>query len=339
MKKNRKIFRKKKYVALVLMILAVLLVGCGDSKKSAEEAEMIKLYNKSIEGEWLYADGEGVINFDGVKEYSYIKQEKTIKGSYQYDGKLLKLYEKEKLLLSGEKNSDGLLEFVGMDGYFYQGASEDDANPSDFELSYFEKNNLNCNFEMGSAATYLKNGSSYYKEDGSSFSLAPVDWEIGITRDQNTGDGFRELEFTAICYFPEMYNPNLSGASKYGCSFSMCDYYTGFELPSSVNFGNAKRGENFYHYEFEANHEPVQVDYSYSTEWENDIGEYSHTLTVKFWVRIPVNYDGLVFCALPRAESYEETVRRGIEAEGIIEFRPILKTNLDFVNALRCRIY
>lgn len=340
MKENRQYFKRKKYVTIMLMLLAILLVGCGDTKKSAEDAEMIKLYNKSIEGEWLYADGQRIMNFDGIKAYSYKNQEKTIRGTYSYDGKLLKLYEKGKLILSGEKNSDGVFEFVGMDGYFYQNISEEDAAGSaNYELAYFEKNNLSCNFEMGSGATYLENGSSYYKNDGSSFSMAPVDWEIYKSSDQNTGDGYREVGFTAICYFPEIYNPNLSGASKYGCSFSMCDYYTGFELPSSVNFGNTSLGENFYHYEFEVNSEPIQLDYNYSTEWKNDIGDYSHTLIVSFWVRMPVDYDGLVFCALPRAESYEETVRRGIEAEGIIEFRPILKTNMDFVNALRCRIY
>ena len=316
-----------------------MLAGCGDNgKKAVDESANMKKNNKLIEGAWVHVEGEMMITFDGIKSFILETQNGTITGSYKYDGKIIKLYDEGKLIYTGTKDRDELITFDQMDGYFYRNDSEDESDAPQSLVPYFEENNLFCNYEFGMGAQPLDKSSAYYKEDGTSYILARADWEVFKTSDVDTQDGYREIEFTVLCYFPAEYSPNLEGKFKYSTTSGLCDYYTGLELPAGNTAGSAEPGQNYHYYTFDVFGEAVDVEYDYDVTWRDNEGDYLHVMEKNYVVRFPNTYDGLVFCACPQWNTFEESRQSHIRQENLMTMELMIEGCPELQNALRCRI-
>ena len=91
----------------------------------------------------------------------------------------------------------------------------------------------------------------------------------------------------------------------------MFDYYTGLWLADAQVYGDTTHGDNTYYYSIEYNGTPYDVLYSYSTDWMQQVGDYSAILMVNYQVVIPNGYDGLIFAGVPTAVDGEARDERG----------------------------
>ena len=162
---------------------------------------------------------------------------------------------------------------------------------------------------------------------------------MSMISDNIVNDQYREVTFRASCYFPYSSNPGLSGQHTVGCTSELFDYYTGEWLPMTSVTGDSSAEENTYSYTLNINGEDVRLDYMKSIYWEDNVGDCSSIVHITITVRMPADYDGLVFCASPGPYTYEELTAHLHEGEGyVIGMTLEERTGIDEDNALFCRI-
>lgn len=344
MREKRRAGKDKRYLAILLTLLITLLMALGlsacsnEDKKQAAPSKKTDNNNNLIGGLWLHGEGKIALTFDGIISFMLETENATITGTYSYDGKVIKLYDKDELIYTGSKDRDELITFDNMDGYFYREELNSESDTEELLVPYFEENNLFCNYELGMGAQAVDKGSVYYKEDGSAYILARSDWEVFKTSDTIAQDGYREIEFTAICYFPAEYNPNLAGKYKYSTTSALCDYYTGLELPAGNTAGSTGPGQNYHNYSFDVFGETVNVEYDYVVSWRDNEGNYLHVMEKNYTVRFPASYDGLVFCACPQQNTFEESTAAYRRQKTLTTMEPMIDGCPQLSEALRCRI-
>ena len=104
--------------------------------------------------------------------------------------------------------------------------------------------------------------------------------------------------------------------------------------------GDASEDENTWSYALNIDGEEVRLDYMMSVYWENDVGDCARIAHHTYTVRMPADYDGIVFCASPSPYNFEEFQTFQHEREGYVTGVTLEKcTGIDEDNALFCRIW
>ena len=202
-------------------------------------------------------------------------------------------------------------------------------------VAYFEEGGYSFELEMDEGRYGLDDALRYFYLDGSHYTTAYGEWALSMISDNIVNDQYREVTFRASCYFPYSSNPGLSGQHTVGCTSELFDYYTGEWLPMTSVTGDSSAEENTYSYTLNINGEDVRLDYMKSIYWEDNVGDCSSIVHITITVRMPADYDGLVFCASPSPLTAHLHEGEGYVIGMTLEER----TGIDEDNALFCRIY
>lgn len=334
---------------LSFAMLLTLLAGCG-GKESEEDGrgDVISEEQGSDPGDTLDEPEVNFEDFFGCWEYwdydiwlyvygngtyeMYNENGDCTAGSYTPEGTEIVLDSGERFALDGE---GGLID---EDGDTLFPTELPDFTP----VAYFEEGGYSFDLEMDEGRFPLENAVRYYYEDGSYYTTAYGEWAVRTLSDDIVNDQYREIAFQASCYFPYSSDPELTGSFKYGCTSDLFDYYTGEWLPMSIISGKTGETseENIYSYTLNINGEDVRLDYTKTLSAERDVGDCSRIIHLTITVRMPVDYDGLVFCASPSPYTFEEMTANTHEGEGYVTGVTLEeRTGIDEDNALFCRIW
>lgn len=175
--------------------------------------------------------------------------------------------------------------------------------------AYFPRNGLEINAAMDQGTYLLENGVSSYQNEGDGYSTRDCCWEI-VKNSDDTHDGIREIQFDAICYIPEGNNSYSDDQANVVTSGALYDFYTGMWFTDSTAYDNTTHGENHYIHTIEWNGESEIVEFSYSTDWQSHVGDWSKVMTQSYIVYLPEDYDGLIFAAEQEPDNYWDCAMR-----------------------------
>lgn len=325
---------------LCACLLVSLLSGCGsndsdndgrgDIVEDQTPATVETVNAEDFYGCWKYTDLEDWVYIYGDGTYEWFEEDGSSEvGTYQMDGGELVMDDGLRYTLDGE---GGLID---EDGDTLYPTELPDFTP----VAYFEEGGYSFELEMDGGRYGLDDALRYFYLDGSHYTTAYGEWALSTISDNIVNDQYREVTFRASCYFPYSSNPGLSGQHTVGCTSELFDYYTGEWLSMTSVTGDSSAEENTYSYTLNINGEDVRLDYMKSIYWEDNVGDCSSIVHITITVRMPADYDGLVFCASPSPYTYEELTAHLHEGEGyVIGMTLEERTGIDEDNALFCRI-
>lgn len=331
---------------LSFAMLLTLLAGCG-GKESEEDSrrDVISEEQGSDPGDTLDEPEVNFEDFFGCWEYwdydiwLYVYGDGTYEmynengdctaGSYTPEGTEIVLDSGERFALDGE---GGLID---EDGDTLFPTELPDFTP----VAYFEDGGYSFDLAMDEGRFPLENATRYYYKDGSYYKTTYGEWALSMISDNVVNDQYREVTFRASCYFPEEYDPELSESHVFGCTSDLFDYYTGEWLPMNIT-GESSAEENTCSYTLNIDGEDVRLDYMKALSSEKDVGDCSRIIHLTFTVRMPADYDGLVFCASPSPYTFEEMTENTLQGEGYVAGVTLEeRIGIDEDNALFCRIW
>lgn len=222
--------------------------------------------------------------------------------------------------VDGDGNSDIVLDFSFddgsesrlvwvWDGTYVFSADKSNATSISEDEPFFVKSGLDtfCRVEGG---TYLlENGMCTYSGLGDGFNNDDCYWEVTKTGDYKH-DGIREIEFIAYCYIPESSIPVYDEQFITVVSGELYDYYSGMWLTAATAYSDTERGENHYIHKVQWNGETYEIEFFYSTEWSNAVGDWGSVLKKSYVAYMPEDYDGLIFAAQAECDNYKDTATR-----------------------------
>ncbi len=175
------------------------------------------------------------------------------------------------------------------------------------DAAHFEEMGYEVNYRFGESGTYMPKGAYSYTNDEFYYDAFPATVSIDLISYNDTGDGYAEVEFEKTTWFDRDDYPDFMFENKFiiATTQNLYDYYTGYHLPDSAIFGNSDRGDNYYYYEYESQGRTICVDYNYSADWER-LEDTSYVFRMEFFVRMPIDYDGIVFAHLEAAPTIDE---------------------------------
>ena len=174
---------------------------------------------------------------------------------------------------------------------------------------YFSQNGLAINAAVEMGTFLLENGVCSYSGLGDGYNTDDCYWEITKHGDY-THDGIRELHFDAICYIPESSIPYFDQQYTTVTSSELYDFYTGMWLTTATAYGNSQRGENYYLHTVSWQGNSYLIEFTYSTDWQYNVGDWAQVLTKSYSVYLPEDYDGLVFAAEAQPDNYKDSAKR-----------------------------
>ena len=174
---------------------------------------------------------------------------------------------------------------------------------------YFTRNGLEINAAVEKGTFLLTNGVCSYSNLGDGYNTDDCYWEITKKGDY-IHDGIRELHFDAICYIPESSIPYFAQEYITVTNSELYDFYTGMWLTTSTAYGNSQRGDNYYLHTVSWQGNSYLIEFTYSTNWQYNVGDWAQVLTKSYSVYLPEDYDGLVFAAEAQPSSYKDTAKR-----------------------------
>ena len=133
-------------------------------------------------------------------------------------------------------------------------------------------------------------------------------WEVTKKAD-DIHDGIRDLHFDAICYIPESAISTAANGTVV-VSSELYDAYTGMWLTAGSTFNNSSRGDNYYLHTVSWRGNSYLIEFTYSTDWNFQVGDWGAVLTKSYSVYMPADYDGLVFAAQAEPDTYQESARK-----------------------------
>ena len=325
---------------LYACLLVSLLSGCGsndsdndgrgDIVEDQTPATVETVNAEDFYGCWKYTDLEDWVYIYGDGTYEWFEEDGSSEvGTYQMDGGELVM-------------DDGLRYTLDGDGRLID-EPRDTLSPTEprrfTPVAYFEERGYSFDLEMDIGRLPLENAVRYYYTDGSYYTTTYGEWALSMISDDVVNDQYREVTFRASCYFTNSSAPAQSNQYYAGCSPEIFDYYTGEWLPISNTLGDASEDENTCSYALNIDGEEVRLDYMMSVYWEKDVGDCARIAHHTYTVRMPADYDGLVFCASPSPYNFEEFQTFQHEREGYVTGVTLEKcTGIDEDNALFCRI-
>ena len=174
---------------------------------------------------------------------------------------------------------------------------------------YFSRNGLAINAAVEMGTFLLENGVCSYSGLGDGYNTDNCYWEITKHGDY-THDGIRELHFDAICYIPESSIPYFDQQYTTVTSSELYDFYTGMWLTTATAYGNSQRGDNYYLHTVSWQGNSYLIEFTYSTDWQYNVGDWAQVLTKSYSVYLPEDYDGLVFAAEAQPDNYKDSAKR-----------------------------
>ena len=174
---------------------------------------------------------------------------------------------------------------------------------------YFFQNGLAINAAVEMGTFLLENGVCSYSGLGDGYNTNDCYWEITKHGDY-THDGIRELHFDAICYIPESSIPYFDQQYTTVTSSELYDFYTGMWLTTATAYGNSQRGDNYYLHTVSWQGNSYLIEFTYSTDWQYNVGDWAQVLTKSYSVYLPEDYDGLVFAAEAQPDNYKDSAKR-----------------------------
>ena len=174
---------------------------------------------------------------------------------------------------------------------------------------YFSQNGLAINAAVEMGTFLLENGVCSYSGLGDGYNTDDCYWEITKHGDY-THDGIRELHFDAICYIPESSIPYFDQQYTTVTSSELYDFYTGMWLTTATAYGNSQRGDNYYLHTVSWQGNSYLIEFTYSTDWQYNVGDWAQVLTKSYSVYLPEDYDGLVFAAEAQPNNYKDSAKR-----------------------------
>lgn len=324
---------------LCACLLVSLLNGCGSNDSDNDgrgnivedqtPATVETVNAEDFYGCWKYTDLEDWVYIYGDGTYEWFKEDGSSEvGTYQMDGGELVMDDGLRYTLDGE---GGLIDEDGDTLYPTE-------LPEFTPVAYFEERGYSFDLEMDEGRFPLEDATRYYYKDGSYYETTYGEWALSMISDNVVNDQYREVTFRASCYFPEEYDPELGGGSVFGCTSDLFDYYTGEWLPMNIT-GESSAEENTYSYTLNIDGEDVRLDYMKALSSEKDVGDCSRIIHLTFTVRMPADYDGLVFCASPSPYTFEEMTENTLQGEGYVTGVTLEeRIGIDEDNALFCRI-
>ena len=174
---------------------------------------------------------------------------------------------------------------------------------------YFSQNGLAINAAVEMGTFLLENGVCSYSGLGDGYNTDDCYWEITKHGDY-THDGIRELHFDAICYIPESSIPYFDQQYTTVTSSELYDFYTGMWLTTATAYGNSQRGDNYYLHTVSWQGNSYLIEFTYSTDWQYNAGDWAQVLTKSYSVYLPEDYDGLVFAAEAQPDNYKDSAKR-----------------------------
>ena len=177
------------------------------------------------------------------------------------------------------------------------------------QAPYFTRNGLEINAAAEMGTFLLEDGVCSYSGLGDGYSTGDCYWEITKNGDY-THDGNRELHFDAICYIPESSIPYFDQQYITVTGSELYDFYTGMWLTTSTAYGNSQRGDNYYLHTVSWQGNSYLIEFTYSTNWQYNVGDWAQVLTKSYSVYLPEDYDGLIFAAETQPDNYRDTAKR-----------------------------
>ena len=174
---------------------------------------------------------------------------------------------------------------------------------------YFTRNGLEINAAVEKGTFLLTDGVCSYSGLGDGYNTGDCYWEITKNGDY-THDGIRELHFDAICYIPEDSIPYFSEKYITNTDSELYDFYTGMWLTTATAYGNSQRGDNYYLHTVSWQGNSYLIEFTYSTDWQYNVGDWAQVLTKSYSVYLPEEYDGLVFAAQAQPDNYRDSAKR-----------------------------
>ena len=175
-------------------------------------------------------------------------------------------------------------------------------------VPYFTRNGLEMNAEVELGTFLLANGASSYSGEGNGYRRSDCYWEVTKKAD-DIHDGIRDLHFDAICYIPESAISTAANGTVV-VSSELYDAYTGMWLTAGSTFNNSSRGDNYYLHPVSWRGNSYLIEFTYSTDWDFQVGDWGAVLTKSYSVYMPADYDGLVFAAQAEPDTYQESARK-----------------------------
>ena len=174
---------------------------------------------------------------------------------------------------------------------------------------YFTRNGLGLNAGVEMGTFLLENGVCSYSGLGDGYSTGDCYWEITKSGDY-THDGIRELHFDAICYIPGSSIPYFDQQYMTVAGSELYDFYTGMWLTTASSYNNSSRGDNYYLHTVSWQGNSYLIEFTYSTDWQYNVGDWAQVLTKSYSVYLPEEYDGLVFAAQAQPDNYRDSAKR-----------------------------
>ena len=81
-------------------------------------------------------------------------------------------------------------------------------------------------------------------------------------------------------------------------------------LTTATAYGNSQRGENYYLHTVSWQGNSYLIEFTYSTDWQYNVGDWAQVLTKSYSVYLPEDYDGLVFAAEAQPDNYKDSAKR-----------------------------
>ena len=175
-------------------------------------------------------------------------------------------------------------------------------------VPYFTRNGLEMNAEVELGTFLLANGASSYSGEGNGYRRSDCYWEVTKKAD-DIHNGIRDLHFDAICYIPESAISTAANGTVV-VSSELYDAYTGMWLTAGSTFNNSSRGDNYYLHTVSWRGNSYLIEFTYSTDWNFQVGDWGAVLTKSYSVYMPADYDGLVFAAQAEPDTYQESARK-----------------------------
>lgn len=247
--------------------------------------DYVGLWEYQDENLWLriYDDAawEFVNDQDEVIEYGTLwADENGVTLHFDGSGDVLQL----------DRTDSGDLMDTANDGYLFMVESIQSSEP------YFTRNGLEINAAVKNGTYLLEDGVCSYSGLGDGYNTNDCYWEVTKNGDY-THDGIRELHFDAICYIPEGSIPYFDQQYITVTNSELYDFYTGMRLTAETAYGNSQRGDNYYLHTVDWQGNSYMIEFSYSTDWQYNIGDWAQVFTKSYVVYLPEDYDGLVFAA------------------------------------------
>lgn len=240
---------------------------------------------------WTFVNSDGEVVYSGVA----LPDTGGVELHYDENGDIMRLVLTDPDVLYDAVNNGSLVRV-------------DSANVS---TPYFEEHSLDMNAAADAGEYVLPNGVCFYT-DGEYYT-GDCYWEVEILSNV-VHDGIREIEFDARCAISEDAAPYMTEDYTTSTTSELYDYNTGTWLTASGTWADSQRGENHYVHTIDWNGKSYEIEFFYSTSWDEQQEGFHSILTKSYVVYLPEDYAGLVFAAEAQADNAEDnTIRMELE--------------------------